>query len=110
LTGTELKCNIVEIEEEVKKMTETSSQNKFLKAMAYWAVVLIGIALLFADLFKGGGQVGYALRTIANVLAYVVVGCYSFFYARNKNIWWIIAWAVAIVLIILFTILPLITG
>jgi hypothetical protein len=88
-------------------MTTSGDKVRFLNTLAYVAVIAVGIALLLSYIFDGsnGGLPG-ALTLIANILSYIVVACYSFVYARSKNVWWVIAWMTAITLITVFTILP----
>jgi len=84
--------------------------SKLMNFIAYIAIIFIGIALMLAWLFRdGGGELTRALQLIAQILAYAVVAYYSFMYARRKQerkqIWFLIAWAAAVVLIIVFVIL-----
>jgi heme/copper-type cytochrome/quinol oxidase subunit 4 len=86
-------------------MATNGERVRFLNMLAYFAVAAIGLALLAAWLLKDG-QIGGALSIIASVLADIVVACYAFFYAKSKrNIAWMIVWALAVILIIVFRIL-----
>jgi len=90
-------------------MATSTKQARLLNILAYVAVIAVGLALalayLFAKLEVGDGNLIGALYTIAQALAYIVVACYSFFYARAKGTWWLVIWAIAVVLIVVFMIL-----
>jgi len=87
---------------------------KFFNFVAFVAVVLLGIALMLAYIFKSNGSVQRAFDTLAIIMAAIVVAFYSFFYAwsRTRTKWTgqllhMIIWTVAVVLIIVFVLLPL---
>jgi TM2 domain-containing membrane protein YozV len=72
--------------------------------IAFLAVAFVGVALFLSALGILGGAAG-ALQTIAQILSYVVVAFYSFAYAYGKSDrkhpWYLIIWAIAVVLIVL---------
>jgi len=77
--------------------------------LAYIAIIFIGIALLISAILNEG-QFTRALELLANILAYIVVAFCAFFYAfrsRRNQVWYIVAYFVAITLIVIFLILPL---
>lgn len=79
-----------------------------LNMLSYLAVVGVGIALLLSWLLNTVGvtaQVVSALNILAQALAYLVVACYSFNYARIRGTWWLVVWAFALALIVIFLIL-----
>ena len=83
----------------------------WVNAVAFVAVVIIGVVLLLAQ-FDLGGSIADVLTQIANALAYVVVAACSFVYASGKmgkknGIIYMIAWVVAVVLITISFIIPL---
>jgi len=87
------------------------SWKKFFNLVAFIAVILIGIALMLSAL-KIGSDIQRAFGMIAEILAYLVVAFYSFFYAwsRSRKKWTgqllhMIIWAVAVILIIVFMII-----
>lgn len=85
-------------------MSSTRRVN-LLNLLSYFAVIMVGVALLVSwalGFIDGAGKVAGALRVIAEVLSYVVLACYSFSFARAKGVWWLVAWAVAVVLIVVF--------
>jgi hypothetical protein len=91
------------------KTTATGSKIRFLNILAYIAVVAVGITLALAWLFGqmnvGDASLIGALKTIAAYLSYLVIACYSFFFARSKGIWWIVAWVASVTLIVISTII-----
>lgn len=85
-----------------------SSKSSLLSVLSYLSVVGVGVALLLSWIFQMVGltaQVVNALNILAEVLAYIVVACYSFGYARRRGGWWLAFWVVAVVLIVVFLIL-----
>ena len=86
---------------------------KFFNLVAFIAVVLVGLALMLSYIFKSG-KLTDAFNLIAFILAAIVVGFYSFFYAwsRTRKVWYgqllhMIIWVVAVVLMVIFLLLPL---
>jgi len=80
-----------------------------LPLLAYFSVVFLGVALLLAWLFgrfDATMALANALSIISTLLAIIVTAVFGFFYAfggtGKTRIWWIIAWVVAVVLIIVF--------
>lgn len=71
---------------------------------AYISITLIGLVLILSKVFTG--NIVNALSTIAHVLSYIIVSISAFFYAKSKrNIWFLVVWIVAIVLIVVFYII-----
>lgn len=71
----------------------------FANVIAYIAVILVGAALLVQALL-GDGMVAYVFKTIADVLAYVMLAISSFSYAKSRrSVVYIIIWIVAVALI-----------
>ncbi|MBO5229603.1 MAG: hypothetical protein J6B20_02300 [Clostridia bacterium] len=86
----------------------SSTRSSILSVLSYLSVVGVGIALLLSWIFQMVGltaQVVSALNILAEVLAYIVVACYSFGYARRRGGWWLAVWVVAVVLIVVFLVL-----
>ncbi|MDR0975810.1 MAG: hypothetical protein LBM01_02515 [Christensenellaceae bacterium] len=84
-------------------------RSSFFDALAYWAIILISVVLLITGIFKtSGGAVIEAIQTIGYALATLVVLFYSFFYARARRGWYLIAWIVAFIFVLLGYILPLV--
>ena len=83
--------------------TTAFSWNKIFRVLSFWAVVFIALALIFSKIIP---SIGSALQDIGNVLAYIVVLASSFSYAWYKrNLWYFVAWVVALVLIVVLIIL-----
>ena len=88
----------------------STTKRGFLNGLSYWAIVFVGIALLLQAIFNvinisASGTIVSALNILAQVMAYIVVAFYSFGYARSRGTWWLVAWAVAVVLIVVFLVL-----
>ena len=86
----------------------TTRRTGILNILSYLAVVFVGIALLMSWLLNLVGvtaQVVSALNILAQVLAYFVVACHSYGYARARGRGWLIVWVVAIVLTVVFLVL-----
>lgn len=90
-------------------MSSTVKKTNVLHMLSYVAVIAVGLALVLSYLFKLFGlttQLVGALNLIAQCLAYFVVACYSFSFAKSiRNKLGLIAWFVAVVLIVVFLIL-----
>jgi len=82
------------------------SMSSIMNFLSYVAVIFVGIALLISlilDWTNSSSDVANAFQLIATILSYIVIGVLSFYYARTKrNVWFLVAWAIAIVLILLF--------
>lgn len=82
-----------------------------LNLISYLSVFCIGVALTLNYIFRkvsldGGARIAGAFGTVAECLAYLVVSVYSFYFARTKrNVAYIICWAFAVALIVVFKIL-----
>lgn len=86
----------------------STRRTHILNVLSYVSVICVGLALLIGWILgaiSGAGTVAAAFNIIAECLAYIVLACYSFGFARAKGIWWLIAWVVAVVLIVVFKIL-----
>jgi hypothetical protein len=87
----------------------TRSWYALINFIAFIAIVFVAAALLVSGIFEGrNADIAWALKLIADVLSYLVVAFCSFIYATNKwgrkgsNIWYLIVWIVAIVLITIY--------
>ena len=81
----------------------------FFNLIAFVALAMIGVALAFAYIFKANGVSGPLLK-IAEILAYIVVAFYAFFYVWGRRrgislLVHIIVWAAAVTLIVVFVII-----
>ena len=85
----------------VTKTTNTWSSTKILDCIAYFAIMFIAIALLLQVIFKGNVSVADAFQEIGECIAYIVAIWLGFYWTRRKrNIWWLICWIIATVLIV----------
>jgi len=94
-----------------KKTTSTSTQSKstpkpwsstkILDAVGYFAMMCIAVALVFRLAFKQHTPaVATSFQAIGECMAYIVCMWLGFYWTRRKrNIWWLVAWIVATVLI-----------
>ena len=89
----------------------STSRSNILHVMSYFAVVFAGIALLLSVLLgriNSMAAVANALNILAQFMAYIVVICLSFGYARargmrgGRSVWWLVVWACAAVLLVVF--------
>ena len=80
----------------------------FLNMMAFIAFIGVGVAMILRLAF-GPNDVGNAVRLVAEILAYITIAFYAFYYAQRKwgqrQIFYIIAWSVAAVIIVLTLVL-----
>jgi len=100
-------------------MTTTSSSSGtstkkswfwLVNAIAFGSLVIIGIALFLSSIGLKG-QIKDFFQILANALAYIVVAACSFVYAlgklrRKHGIWYMIVWAVSVVLVTIGIIIP----
>lgn len=91
-------------------MTELKLK-KLVNAVAYFAVMFLALALVLVQISTGDlfTSVSNILETLANTLAYIIISFAAFFYVKTKrNIGYMISYIVAVVLIVVFLVLPLI--
>ena len=90
-----------------KKSSSSSSRREFgglINMLGFIGIMFIAIALVLAKIF-GGGQLTSALITIANVIAYLITSIAAYYFARSRNnIWYFVAFLVAVILIVIFMI------
>lgn len=89
----------------------STSRANIMHVLSYFAVVFAGIALLLSVLLgkiSSMAAVAHALDILAQFMAYIVVICQSFGYARargvrgGRSVWWLVIWAVAAALLVVF--------
>ena len=79
--------------------------NKVFDFIAFIGLCIVAVVLVLQNILKANGDVVSALRLIGECIAYFVTAVSAFFYVRSKrNVWWYVAYAVALVLIIIFII------
>ena len=78
---------------------------KIVNFLAFVSVILIGVLLFFTGVLSLSGEIFDTLGKLTIALAYFTVAVCGFFYAYarwgKKQIWYMIAWVIAVVLIIL---------
>lgn len=106
-------------EKKTKKTREprTWSSTKILDCVAYFAIMCIAVALILRLAFKEHSpQVADAFRSIGECMAYIVCIWLGFYWTMRKrytgwnkrNIWWLICWIVATVVIVVIYIFAVI--
>ena len=80
--------------------------NKVFNFIAFIGLCLVAVVLVLQNILKANGEVVNALRLVGECIAYLVTAVSAFFYVKSKrNVWWYVAYAVALVLIIIFVII-----
>ena len=91
------------------KQPRTWSSTKILDCLAFFAIIFIAIAMIFRLVFKQNTpEVEKAFASIGECMAYIICMWLGFYWVmRNKgsgwnkhNVWWLISWIVATVVII----------
>lgn len=100
-----------------QKQTRTWSSTKILDCISYFAIMFIAIALIFRLAFKEyAPEVASAFASIGECLAYIVCIWMGFYWTMRKrhagwnkhNVWWLICWIVATVVIVVIYIFAII--
>ena len=79
--------------------------NRILQCFAYFAVILIAIVMILRLIFKDNAnpEIVEYMQGISEVLAYLVCIWLGFYFTRKRgNIWWLVGWIVASVILIIF--------
>ena len=88
----------------------TKSNHNFLQLLAFIGVIAVGVALVLSFVFNQitwthGQNLANALTIIAQAIAYIIIAYLSFFFARRNGWIFILVWAIAVTLIVVFIIL-----
>ena len=84
------------------------SQKRFFNFIAYVAIFCIALALVLEVILGAGTAAGRVCDWIAFICMIIVVGAGGFLYARSKRAFiWMILYAAALVVIIVFKLIPL---
>ena len=90
--------------------TTRRGMQRFFSFVAFFALMCIGVSLALRMVFSNvngswARDLSTALETIATILAFITVAFYAYYYAHRKwgqkQIIYIILWAIAVVLIAL---------
>ena len=79
--------------------------SKVINFIAFIGLALVALVLILQKIFADGNLLN-ALRTVGESIAYTITAISAFFYVRTKrNVWWYVAYTVAVVLVIVFVII-----
>ena len=79
--------------------------NRTLQCFAYFAVILIAIVMILRLIFKDNAnpEIVEYMQGISEVLAYLVCIWLGFYFTRKRgNIWWLVGWIVASIILVIF--------
>lgn len=77
---------------------------KIINFIAFVGLVTIAISLILQTFLKG--ELLNAIKVIGEVIAYTITAVSAFFYVKSKrNVWWYVAYAVAIALVVVFMVI-----
>lgn len=77
--------------------------NRILQCFAYFSVVLIAIAMILRLIFKDQPDISIYMQGVGECLAYIVCIWLGFYFTRKRgNIWWLIGWIIASVILVIF--------
>lgn len=78
--------------------------NRILQCFAYFAIILIAIAMVLRLIFKTANpSIMVYMQGIGEVLAYIVCIWLSFYFTMKRgSVWWIVGWVVATVILVIF--------
>lgn len=79
--------------------------NRILQCFAYFAVILIAIVMILRLIFKDNAnpEIVEYMQGISEVLAYLVCIWLGFYFTRKcGNIWWLVGWIVASIILVIF--------
>ncbi len=108
---------MAEKKEKKQRQPRTWSSTKILDCVAYFAIAFIAIALIFRLAFQEHTpSVASAFQAIGECLAYIICIWLGFYWTMRKrgagwnkhNIWWLICWLVATVVIVVIYIFAMI--
>lgn len=80
--------------------------SKIFEFIAFVGLCCVAVVLVLQNILKANGDIVNALRLVGECIAYFVTAVSAFFYVRSKrNVWWYVAYTIAVVLIIVFVII-----
>ncbi len=108
VTETETKGKKKEEKKEEKKVIKWGP-NRVLQCFAYFSVVLIAIAMILRLIFKNQPDIAIYMQGVGECLAYIVCIWLGFYFTRKRgNIWWLIGWIIASVILVIFYIFAIV--
>ena len=89
---------------ETQKTVIKWGPNRVLQCFAYFAIMLIAIAMILRLIFKTANpSIMVYMQGIGEVLAYIVCIWLSFYFTLKRgNVWWLVGWIVATVVLVIF--------
>lgn len=94
-----------ETEKEQEKKVVKWGPNRILQCFAYFAVILIAVVMILRLIFKDNANpdIVVYMQGISEALAYIVSIWLGFYFTRKRgNVWWLIGWIVASVILVIF--------
>lgn len=104
-------------EERQQKRQARFSSTKILDCVAYFAIIFIAIALILRLIFQGKNiELEKSFQAIGECLAYIICLWLGFYWTMKQrgarwnkhNIWWLICYLIAAVVIIIIYILAMV--
>ncbi len=107
--------SIQSVEEDNKKKGKDDKKvikwgpNRVLQCFAYFSVALIAIAMILRLIFKNQPDIAIYMQGVGECLAYIVCIWLGFYFTRKRgNIWWLVGWIIASVILIIFYIFAIV--
>ena len=99
--------SVTESEKKSKKEKEQKvikwGPNRILQCFAYFSVALIAIAMILRLIFKNQPDIAVYMQGVGECLAYIVCIWLGFYFTRKRgNIWWLVGWIIASVILVIF--------
>ena len=77
--------------------------NRILQCFAYFSIALIAIAMILRLIFKNQPDIAVYMQGVGECLAYIVCIWLGFYFTRKRgNIWWLVGWIIASVILVIF--------
>lgn len=77
--------------------------SKVINFIAFIGLVVVAGVLVLQTIFSNQLDLIAAFRIIGESIAYLVTAISAFFYVRSKrNVWWYVAYTIAVILILVF--------
>lgn len=81
-----------------------SNFGKVVNFVAFVGLIIVAVVLILQKIVTG--EIIGALRTVGESIAYFITAVSAFFYVKSKrNVWWYVAYTVAVVLVIVFMVI-----
>lgn len=99
--------SVAESEKKRKKEKEQKvikwGPNRILQCFAYFSIALIAIAMILRLIFKNQPDIAVYMQGVGECLAYIVCIWLGFYFTRKRgNIWWLVGWIIASVILVIF--------